>query len=633
MIRMKKYLIIVMFICLSSLAYTQPLQEMRGVWLTNVDSYVLNTPKGVADAMDYLAGIGVNVVFPVVWNKGYTLYPSRIMDSLFKVPILPGFSNPDPLKNVIIEAHRNGIEVIPWWEFGFSSSYSLNGGHIIGKYSDWACKDQSGKLVVKNGFDWMNGINPDVQNFMTSLITEVIDNYDTDGMQGDDRLPGMPVEGGYDSLTVAMYKAENGGAEPPTNYNDQNWKKWRAGKLNKFYKKLRDVVKSKNNSLIVSSAPSVYPWGYDNYLQDSKTWVDSSIVDNFIPQLYRQTLDSYKTELYYSLSYVPAAKRNIFFAGILAKSGSYVMNDNLLLESIKYNRQMKVNGETYFFYEALRANNNKLGDTLKSTYYSRPALLPYRNGNVWRPKALLVNEDSSAVTRTGNWQQFGVMGYKPNIYRTNDTIGYSSISYKFNVQNDAWYSLYTYIVPNIIFSNSAGYTVYSGADSSNVIINQQESKNTGWVKVKDVYLTKGEKTVVKIDNKNLAPGKYVLADAMMLQINRKLSPDVVITSIKNNGGAVNTPAGFYLSSNYPNPFNPSTRINFSVPQTGPVSLKVFDALGREVCTLLNEVKQPGSYTVEFNAENKGARHLSSGVYFYKLKAGSFTETKKMLLLK
>lgn len=630
----KKIMILIAVILITASAYTQQKQELRGVWLTNVDSYVLYTPKGIAEAMDYLAGIGVNVVFPVVWNKGYTLYPSKIMDSLFKAPQLPGFSNPDPLKNVVIEAHRNGIEVIPWWEFGFSSSYSLNGGHIISKFPNWACKDQSGKLMVKNGFDWMSGVNPDVQNFMISLITEVIDNYDTDGIQGDDRLPGMPVEGGYDSVTVAMYKAENSGAEPPVNYNDVNWKKWRAGKLNKFFKRLRDTVKTRNNNLIVSSAPSVYPWGYDNYLQDSKTWVDSSTVDNFIPQLYRTDYSSYSTELTYSLSYIPAAKKNIFFSGILTKSGSYVISDQLLLQSIKLNRQLNVNGETFFFYEALRANNNRLGDTLKATYYSQPALLPYRNGNVWRPKALILNEDETGITRAGNWTQYGVYGYKPNIYRTNDTVNYASICYKFNVQNEAWYTLYTYMVTNIIFSNYANYTVFSASDSSKVIVNQQDSKNSGWIKLKDVYLKKGENTVVKLDNANLQSGKYLLADAMMLQLNRKLSPNVIITDIKeNNTGLAETPKDFSISQNFPNPFNPSTKINFNVAKSGLVNLKVYDILGREVCTLINEQKQPGSYSIEFNSDKMSSKQPSSGVYFYRIKSNDFSETKKMLLLK
>jgi uncharacterized lipoprotein YddW (UPF0748 family) len=631
---MKKTTLIMFLLFSVGIVFSQTANELRGVWLTNVDSYVLTSQRSVAEAMDYLAGAGINVVFPVVWNKGYTVYPSRIMDSLFQVPIISGMQNADPLKNVVIEAHRNGIEVIPWFEFGFSSSYSLNGGHILAKYPGWACKDQSGKLMVKNGFDWMNGINPDVQNFMLSLITEVIDNYDIDGIQGDDRLPAMPVEGGYDSLTTAMYSAENGGAVPPANYNDAAWKKWRAGKLNNFFKRLKDTVKAKNNSLILSSAPSVYPWGYDNYLQDSKTWVDSGIVENFIPQLYRTDSFSYTNELATSLYYVPAEKRNIFFAGVLAKSGSYVISNDLLMKSIQSNRQFKVNGEAFFFYEGLRANNNAAGDTLKMAYYSQPALLPYRNGNVWRPKALIVNEDEPAASRSGNWEQSGVMGYKPNIYWTNDSVNYASITYKFNVPADAWYSVYAYMVPNVIFTKTANYTVFSDNDSSAIVMNQQESRNTAWVKLKDAYLRKGERNVVKIDNKNITPGKYLLADAVMLQLNRKLSPDAVITSVENGGvEKAESPVSFQLGNNYPNPFNPSTRINYYIPETGRVTLKVYDILGRETCSLVDEVKMRGTYSIDFNASSFQGKSLSSGVYFYRLQSGGFSETKKMLLLK
>lgn len=95
---------------------------------------------------------------------------------------------------------------------------------------------------------------------------------------------------------------------------------------------------------------------------------------------------------------------------------------------------------------------------------------------------------------------------------------------------------------------------------------------------------------------------------------------------------------YFLSQNYPNPFNPVTKIKFTIPQTdspllggargGLVTLKVYDIVGREIATLINEAKQPGNYEVEFNAEG-----LSSGVYYYQLKSGSFIETKKMMVLK
>jgi hypothetical protein len=102
--------------------------------------------------------------------------------------------------------------------------------------------------------------------------------------------------------------------------------------------------------------------------------------------------------------------------------------------------------------------------------------------------------------------------------------------------------------------------------------------------------------------------------------------------------AANIPSQFALEQNYPNPFNPSTKIQFTIvsAQSGSASggnrlltiVKVFDVLGREVATLVNAVKEPGTYTVQFDGSN-----LASGVYFYRLQAGTYVETRKLLLLR
>jgi len=89
-----------------------------------------------------------------------------------------------------------------------------------------------------------------------------------------------------------------------------------------------------------------------------------------------------------------------------------------------------------------------------------------------------------------------------------------------------------------------------------------------------------------------------------------------------------TPASFVLSQNYPNPFNPTTTISFDLPSRQLISLKVFDLLGREVSTIASGVLQAGSYSRQWNAAN-----IPSGVYFYCLQAGSFNQTKKLILLK
>ena len=88
------------------------------------------------------------------------------------------------------------------------------------------------------------------------------------------------------------------------------------------------------------------------------------------------------------------------------------------------------------------------------------------------------------------------------------------------------------------------------------------------------------------------------------------------------------PVDYTLYQNYPNPFNPTTSIKYEIQNGGLVQLKVYDILGREVVTLVNAYQPSGNHTVEFNGHN-----LSSGIYFYQLKSGSFSSTRKFILMK
>jgi hypothetical protein len=103
------------------------------------------------------------------------------------------------------------------------------------------------------------------------------------------------------------------------------------------------------------------------------------------------------------------------------------------------------------------------------------------------------------------------------------------------------------------------------------------------------------------------------------------------TSVTFVAGGVTLQA-FALSQNYPNPFNPSTMISYQLAVNSHVTLKVYNVLGQEVATLVNDRQEAGSYTVSFNT-SKGTLSLSSGVYFYRLNAGSFVSTKKLILMK
>ncbi len=168
---------------------------------------------------------------------------------------------------------------------------------------------------------------------------------------------------------------------------------------------------------------------------------------------------------------------------------------------------------------------------------------------------------------------------------------------------------------SIIFTGMRNGEIYYTSDSKVV-----------WTKVNDGLLNTPVYSLAGYD-KNLFAGTY---DSGVWR--RPLSEMITDVDDRNN----NLPARFVLYQNYPNPFNPSTTINYSIASLGHVSIKVYDLLGREVATLLNEEKLAGNYTCKFNGIN-----MPSGVYFYRMqvypeqgrRAGNFTSTKKLVLLK
>jgi hypothetical protein len=193
---------------------------------------------------------------------------------------------------------------------------------------------------------------------------------------------------------------------------------------------------------------------------------------------------------------------------------------------------------------------------------------------------------------------------------------------------------------NVAFSTDPSFTP-STSISDTIKLKQGKTKpeDTVIVYAGNVEVKAGGKFLVRIFpwyTGGASTSKYVYLQKV--SVTGTTSPG---TSVEESS----LPVEFNLNQNYPNPFNPETTINYSIPsnvkgETINVTLKVFDALGKEVATLVNENKQPGNYNSQFSIRNSsprstrvGAGQLSSGVYFYRLQAGSFTSTKKMILAK
>jgi uncharacterized lipoprotein YddW (UPF0748 family) len=350
--------------------------EIRGVWLTTTDSKVFDSRQNIASAMDFLAETGFNVVFPVVWNRGATMYPSQLMRQTFDIEMNPQFVGRDPLAEVVTEARRVGLKVIPWFEYGFASSYNLKGGSLLAKKPEWAARDSEGNLLKKNGFEWLNALDAEVQNFMLNLILEVVKNYDVDGIQADDRLPALPSEGGYDKRTVEVYRQQIG-EDPPKNFKDGRWLQWRADILTEFLARVYQEIKAINSNLLITIAPNIHDWAYKEYLQDSPTWLERGLVDIIHPQIYRRDFLTYKgiVDKLVSEQFTDGTLAKLA-PGILMKVGSYRISPEYLLQAIEYNRASGISGEVFFFYEGLREENNTLAQVLRKGPYAQSAAFP-----------------------------------------------------------------------------------------------------------------------------------------------------------------------------------------------------------------------------------------------------------------
>ena len=333
----------------------KPTTAVRGMWVPASDSDALMSRENIQRMVDECASYGVNHLFIVAWTRGFTSYPSPLMQQLFNVGNDPRFAGRDPMKEVIEIAHKKNIKVYAWFEYGFAADFGAANAHILTQKPTWAARSANGSITTKNGFRWMNSLKPEVQNFMIDLIKEAVTTYDLDGIQGDDRLPAMPSEAGYDAETVALYQQENNGSTPPANMKDLAWVSWRATKLTDFLGRLKTAVKTIKPNCQISMSPSVFPFSRDEYLQDWPEWLKKGHVDMICPQIYRRDLSGYQNELNKVLtSQITASQKTLLVPGLLLRAAPYVASDTLLNAQVNANRQAGLPGEIFFHYEGTR---------------------------------------------------------------------------------------------------------------------------------------------------------------------------------------------------------------------------------------------------------------------------------------
>ncbi|MTJ53172.1 glycoside hydrolase family 10 protein [Anabaena sp. UHCC 0253] len=327
--------------------------ELRGVWLTNIDSDVLFESDRLKSSLQTLQQLNFNTVYPAVWNWGYTLYPSKVAAKVIgkSVDPTPGLQKRDMLKEVVTEGHKQGLTVIPWFEFGFMAPADS----LLAKNRPyWLTNRRDGTKIIKEGTHnrvWLNPFRPDVQKFIQDLIVEIVKNYDIDGIQFDDHF-GLPSELGYDAYTTALYKKEHKGKLPPANAKDPEWVSWRANKITAFMKRVFTAIKANKKDCIVSVAPNPQRFSYEYYLADWQKWERMGLIEDLVLQIYRNDLNVFISELEYpevklAQSHIPVS------IGILSGLKNRTVPMSQITTQIEKVRERKFAGVSFFFYETL----------------------------------------------------------------------------------------------------------------------------------------------------------------------------------------------------------------------------------------------------------------------------------------
>jgi uncharacterized lipoprotein YddW (UPF0748 family) len=347
-------------------------REIRGVWITNVDSDVLFTRDRLATAIRDLRQLNFNTIYPVVWNWGYTTYPSKVAKRIVGSSFMPkqaagilinrklskseGLEGRDVLKEAVTQGHKQGLAVIPWFEFGFMLPGTSDpaGSDFAKLHPDWLTQKQDGGTLWKEGKDprvWLNPFKPEVKKFIIDLVVEVVRKYDVDGIQFDDHF-GLPSEFGYDKFTVDLYKREHQGKLPPKDPKNEEWINWRADKITALMRDLFVAIKATNPKAIVSISPNPQTFAKSFFLQDWVKWERQGLVEELLIQVYRDNLTTFvgelqKPEVKLASLHIPVG------IGILTGVKPKPIPMKQIQAQIAAVRKQGLAGVSFFFYETL----------------------------------------------------------------------------------------------------------------------------------------------------------------------------------------------------------------------------------------------------------------------------------------
>lgn len=400
--------------------------EVRGTWLTTTANEAISSPERTARTMRTLREMGLNTVYVEVWKNGYTEFPSETMKRTVGVEmrVNPSPGGPaiqrDLLEETMIEAHRNGLVYVGWFEYGFMAAHQGTKNELQAR-KDWLSLDKNGNEIAKNGFVWLNPLHPDAQALLIGIVKDAIKKYDLDGIQLDDRIVWPYIDMGYDEFTQNLYASENGGRRPPIDHLDPYWVEWRKRKVEAFSKRfVREIRETAGPDFIISLSPGPHPWALENYLIDWPSWsrwTDGPTWDEYIPQVYRMNYGAFARDWVQQVGFMGDRKKDLI-AGIRMVGDGPDLKSDEIAPHVDLVRETAAGGHCWWFSRGVL---DVFPRELAAIYdVKRNGQAPHpRFGAGWRPAPVVLRKSGSEwVGRVDEAGDYRVIGRFDGRWRT-----------------------------------------------------------------------------------------------------------------------------------------------------------------------------------------------------------------------
>ncbi len=424
----------------------KPTQELRGVWLRASDG-VFGSQAAIGKAMEALADARFNVVFPCVWDGAYTLWHSPSAKEAFGADCDPACGDRELFSEILFEAHRVGLEVVPWFEAGFTAK-----GALLDKHPEWAALGRDGKPLVVDGERWIDALNPEAQQFFLGLVLELVRNFDIDGIAGSERFPALPLEAAAKPALLEQYK-KSGASAAPSDAKDPKWCAWRAQQLSEFLGRISGGLRP---TLAIVMSPRGAEW-----LQDYAGWSEKNLVHALVLPLAQAT-GEHKQKLFASLS---------------ASGGAPA--------AVAAQRQQKLAGEVFAGCKALLDNDAALAKALADGPYGDPAIPPWRSEEGWRPKPV----ETRPQAGSGRWLFPDSNG--PMVMTLDGGLK-GEASWTARVRLAGVYDVFAWVPPDQPLGESARYQLATRRGLETITLRVGPPTSRGWRRLGEVNLPEGD---------------------------------------------------------------------------------------------------------------------------------------------